>query len=248
MWIGFVITSRPKSKVTTLLVVGLSFLFYAMLFDFIDELFKFDNPQHWIFRLEATPAPIGMILITIGLYHWGKEELAVNEQLKRRERFYRDNALTDYVTQLYSADYMRQQINYELEHRTSTEAPFSILLMDLDQFDHFNRQHGDADGDRLLREIADITVMNLRNTDLACRYAGDRFIVLLPNTAQAEAEQLAAQVCDSVAHLAFKTSKKGESVYNSITAVAIQANAVDSVQSITERANQQLEQAKNKRS
>jgi len=48
-------------------------------------------------------------------------------------------------------------------------------------FSFVNRQYGIVEGDRILREIAHLLLMNIRKTDLVCRYAGDRFVILLPN-------------------------------------------------------------------
>ncbi|MCC2606962.1 GGDEF domain-containing protein [Planctobacterium marinum] len=193
-WIFFTLISRPAGKVTVLLIVGLLFMHVSMLLDLLDEFFQYPDNHAWLTAYESIPAPIGMILMTVGLYHWHKEQLTVNEQLRRRERIYREHGLMDFITGLYSAEYMKHQIEQELNALNNGAAPFSLLLLDIDHFDAFNRRFGDARGDQFLREIAEFIMLELRATDLASRYAGDRFIIMLPQTSQSDATAIARQL------------------------------------------------------
>ncbi len=64
-----------------------------------------------------------------------------------------------------------------------------------------NRQHGFAEGDRVLQAVGHMLLLNMRNGDLLCRYAGDRFAVLMPGTAAADARGLARHLCFMVRHM-----------------------------------------------
>jgi diguanylate cyclase (GGDEF)-like protein len=91
-----------------------------------------------------------------------------------------------------------------------------------------------------LREISELILMNLRNTDLVCRYAGDRFILLLPDTDLNMAEELATQIKNAISHLAFKPQTHNSAVYHSLSYAAETARPGDGVDAIIARVNQRL--------
>ncbi|WP_229487996.1 GGDEF domain-containing protein [Pseudoduganella lutea] len=74
-----------------------------------------------------------------------------------------------------------------------------MVLLDIDGFHRINREHGPAEGDRVLQAVSHMLLLNLRNDDLLCRYAGDRFAVLMPGLADAAADDAARHLCRMVA-------------------------------------------------
>ncbi|MGL1958305.1 MAG: GGDEF domain-containing protein [Colwellia sp.] len=217
IWILFILVSRPVGKVTNWLFSGLLLMHISMLLDFIDEFIHYPLESTWITAIESLPAPVGMIIMTIALYHLYQEQLTINSQLKRTERFYRDHSQTDFITGLYSATYMKQQIAHELIHCKSSKTPFSLVMIDICQFDQFNRQYGHQQGDYLLREVGQVITMNIRDQDLACRYASDRFIVLLPNTKAHTTQIISEHIKVCLANLAFKVGLNQLSHYQKVT-------------------------------
>lgn len=241
VWIFFLLVSRPPGRVTSLLVSGLSFFMFSALLDLLDEFMRY--PQaNWLSLIESIPAPIGMIMMTWALYQWHQEQLTLNAQLRRREARYREHLQVDWVTRLYSADYMREQLSNKLTDPNS--ARLAVVMLDIDDFDHFNRRYGDAEGDRLLREISELILMNIRQTDLACRYAGDRFILMLPDTLPATARTLAEQICTAIRHLAFKAKESGEAVYHTLSFAVESVRDDDRVEDLLGRVNQRLDLAR----
>lgn len=93
------------------------------------------------------------------------------------------------------------------------QQPLALILLDLDQFSATNRTFGHREGDRLLRELSELLILNLRRCDLLCRYAGDRFAVVLPKTPELLANELARQLTRAVASFAYKTNN-GETIYH----------------------------------
>ncbi|WP_416306888.1 GGDEF domain-containing protein [Neptunicella sp. SCSIO 80796] len=241
-WIFFLLVSRPPGRVTSALVIGLSFFMFSALLDLFDEFVHYRSAAAILSLVESLPAAMGMFIMSYALYQWHQEQLVLNQQLNRRESSLRQHDQVDLITQLYRADYMRGQIDMQL--RTKDDSQFSIVVLDIDNFDQFNRLYGHADGDRVLREISEIILMSLRKTDLACRYAGDRFILLLPDTHLTEANELAGQIRNAVRHLSFKTSEQGKAVYHTLTYAAEQARNDDGVERIISRVNRQLDLAK----
>lgn len=216
IWLCFTLLSRPAGRVTNLLFVGLLFTHLSMLLDFIDEFLRYPSHHQWLTTIESLPAPIGMVMMTIALYHWHQEQTAINNQLRRTERFYREHSLTDFTTGLYSAEYMKSHIKLELQHSQHDKRSFSLMMFDIREFSKFNQQYGFEQGDSLLREIAQIILMNIRDGDLACRYASDRFIVLMPNTDEATAREIEAQTKKAIAHLAFKHGTSSKAIYPNV--------------------------------
>ena len=84
------------------------------------------------------------------------------------------------------------------------------MLVDLDDFAPFNRNHGHAEGDRVLQAVSQLLLLNLRHCDLLCRLAGDRFVALLPGTGEAQAWRIAGELENAVRYYAHKSVPQGE--------------------------------------
>ncbi|WP_088329731.1 GGDEF domain-containing protein [Lacimicrobium sp. SS2-24] len=238
VWQFFLLISRPPGRVTTLLTIGLCCFMFSTLLDALDEFIHY--PQHALLPLfESVPAPFGMILMTWGLYLWHQELLTLNAQLRRREGDIREHAHVDLVTRLYRADYMREQI---AQHLSQPAGQFCVAVVDIDHFDAFNRRYGHPEGDRLLREMAELILMNVRMKDLVCRYAGDRFILMMPDLSLKKASQQVQQIANAVRHLAFKTAN--QAVFHTLTTAVVEAKQQENCEAMLSRLNQLLEQQK----
>lgn len=242
-WFLLILGSRPNGVVTYLLAAGLGLLFFSLFADTLDEFIKLPESIWWDAWLESAPTPVAMILITWGLYQWHHEQMVLNQQLEKRERLLRDHNEMDYVTFLSSADYMKQIINAELEKPRQW---VSVVMIDLDDFDGFNRRFGPAEGDRVLALAAELIIMNLRMSDLVCRYAGDRFIVMLPETPYAQAVQMAEQVKESISAWCYRTRTSAQMVRHSVSVGVASAQEGDA-KSLIRNANKILEERKNER-
>ena len=186
--------------------------------------------------------PIGLLLMTVGLYHWHHEQLAISAQLDKRERLFREHRLFDKLTPLGAAEYLRRQLQLSLQHAEQTQ-PLSLVAVDLDNFSALNQRFGHAEGDAVLQAISQQLLLNLRCQDLLCRLAGDRFVVLLPKTGETLARQLAGELQQAVAHLAHKTRQHGERLHLSATVAVVMAVDEDP-QTLLQRLNLALARAK----
>lgn len=216
-WIIAAIASRPPGRVTTLLVAGLNCFAFTALLDFLDEMFTYSAASDWLSMLESMPAAFGMVIMTAGLLGWHNEQKALNRQLQRREWALRNHGQIDSVTQLYLADYWQERLT-DLKQQGGRG---SAIMIDINGFSRFNEAHGYAEGDRFLQEIARLLVMHVRESDLVCRYAGDRFVILMPDTAHPDARRIAGDIQTSVHCLAFKSGANTTALFQSVrTAVA----------------------------
>ena len=241
-WLVLILKSRPAGRVSSLLALGLGCVFFSWWVDALDEFIRLPDSITWDSWLESAPMPIGLLLMTVGLYHWHHEQLAISAQLEKRERLFREHRLFDKLTPLGAAEYLRRQLQLSLQHAEQAQ-PLSLVAVDLDNFSALNQRFGHAEGDAVLQAISQQLLLNLRCQDLLCRLAGDRFVVLLPNTGETLARQLASELQQAVAHLAHKTRQHGERLHLSATVAVVMAVDEDP-QTLLQRLNLALARAK----
>ncbi|AHF67229.1 GGDEF domain-containing protein [Pseudomonas cichorii] len=223
IWLFLVFKSRPAGRVTNYLSVGLSCVFFSWWIDALDEFIRLPKDINWDHWLESGPMPVGLILLTIGIYHWHREQLAISAQMEKRERGFREHRLFDKLTPLGSADYLKRQLALSLEQSQRQQQPLSLVAVDIDNFSAINQAFGHAEGDEVLSALSHLLVLNLRRQDLLCRLAGDRFVVLLPNTGESQAKLFALELQQAVAGLAHKTRQQGERLHLSASTAAVMA-------------------------
>ena len=100
VWLGLVLKSRPAGRVTNYLALGLSGIFFSWWIDSLDEFIRLPDSITWDHWLESGPMPVGLILLTIGIYHWHREQLAISAQMEKREKLFREHRLIDKHTPL----------------------------------------------------------------------------------------------------------------------------------------------------
>ncbi|MFN8401825.1 MAG: GGDEF domain-containing protein, partial [Anaerolineales bacterium] len=94
--------------------------------------------------------------------------------------------------------YLKESLQREFNRANRELFPISILIMDIDNFKNINDTYGHQVGDKFLIKIADLLKKNSRGSDITCRYGGEEFILVLPETeaqiAHARAEQFRAEI------------------------------------------------------
>ena len=103
-----------------------------------------------------------------------------------------------HLPKMVDADDLREHLRIEYD---SGKGDCCLLMLDIDSFHLVNRDFGKREGDRVLRAVTQLLLLNLRSTDLLCRYAGDRFAVMLPATQADTAHALADHLRRAVASL-----------------------------------------------
>ena len=168
-WLGLLLKSRPAGYVTNLLFMGMACLFFSLFMDSVDEFVALPDAVTWDGWLESGPMPIGFILMTLGIYHWHQEQLAINEQMRNRERVFREHRQFDKLTPLGDAKYLRSQLQMALTEAAAARQPISLIMLDMDAFSRVNREYGQAEGDRFLQVLTQLMLLNLRPHDLLHR-------------------------------------------------------------------------------
>ena len=177
-WFVVVQDSRPGGRVTRWLGAGLAALALAAWADALDELFRATAGPPWLGALESLLLPAGIAALSVGLVLWRQEQWVLGEQLGAREQGQRDHRRFDRLTRLADAAYLRAQMAAEAGHG----APFQVAMFEIGPMLAVQHRLGERAAARLLQSAAQQLLLNLRPGDLVCRYAGDRLVVLMPQT------------------------------------------------------------------
>ena len=118
----------------------------------------------------------------------------ITEQ-KRLERELKEMTIRDGLTGLYNLRHFYDRLEGEIERAKRQDHPLSLLLLDIDGFKSYNDSHGHLEGDRVLREVARVvTDCTREHVDLAFRYGGDEFTIILPEAPEDQALQIARRI------------------------------------------------------
>ncbi len=139
--------------------------------------------------------PIGNLVGSAALLRDITEEKRLEEELRRLSN-------TDGLTALYNRRHLDESLQSELDRARRYELPLAVLMFDIDHFKNFNDTHGHDQGDRVLQAIATTLRGALRNQDYPCRYGGEEFAAILPNTPRAGAYSLAERLRKDVEQMA----------------------------------------------
>ena len=115
----------------------------------------------------------------------------------RRIRLYHDvesMAITDALTHMHTRRHLNERFEEEFGRARSKKLPLSLLMIDVDHFKKVNDQHGHLTGDMVLREVARVIAAQIREIDIAGRYGGEEFCVILPDTDKAGALVVAERI------------------------------------------------------
>lgn len=122
------------------------------------------------------------------------ENLLLTLRLIRAQEF----ALTDALTRLYNRGMGMRTLEQEIARSRRNGLPLTVLMIDLDEFKKLNDKYGHLQGDVALRATADQLRKTVRRTDTVCRYGGEEFMIVLPETTPEDASVLAARLFTGV--------------------------------------------------
>jgi len=140
---------------------------------------------------------------------YGGEELSQLAQafddmalaLQQREQKLQEQAISDPLTGLYNRRYLSEFLPRELVRCRRSATPVAVMLIDLDHFKRINDSFGHEAGDVVLKAIAALLKSKVRGSDMACRYGGEEFALILPETDLDAAVRRAEVIRLAIAHL-----------------------------------------------
>ena len=113
--------------------------------------------------------------------------------LKLRETL-QNQSVRDALTGLFNRRYMEESLKREMQRCDRKQQPLSIVMIDVDRFKRFNDTFGHNAGDAVLRELAQLLQKYVRGSDIACRYGGEEFTLILPEASLDVTQQRAEQI------------------------------------------------------
>ncbi|MBU4305694.1 MAG: diguanylate cyclase [Candidatus Omnitrophica bacterium] len=120
-------------------------------------------------------------------------------------------AVTDGLTGLFNHRYFQTHLTAEVTRVQRYPRPLSLIMFDIDSFKEFNDTYGHPMGDIVLNQVARAIKINVRKVDIACRYGGEEFAVILPETKLKDSILVAEKIRKAVAAANFETGRGGSS-------------------------------------
>jgi two-component system cell cycle response regulator len=166
------------------------------------------------------------------------------DTLKTRIEESVEMAITDALTGLHNRRYMESHLNTLVEEAVQREKPLSLLVTDIDFFKAVNDMHGHDAGDAVLREFATRVRRNVRGIDLACRFGGEEFVVMMPDTDLSKAYLVGERLRQCIASQPFILADGSAIEVTASVGVACLESASDTPEALLKRADQALYSAK----
>ncbi|MBE7731537.1 PleD family two-component system response regulator [Devosia faecipullorum] len=153
-------------------------------------------------------------------------------------------AVTDELTGLYNRRYFERHLHVMLSKAQEQERDLALMILDIDHFKAVNDSHGHDIGDAVLREFSARLRRNIRGVDLACRFGGEEFVVLMPDTDFAQADAVAERVRQSICEKSFDVGTARPLSVTVSVGVSLNDGPADTPESMVKRADVALYRAK----
>jgi len=158
--------------------------------------------------LMAQRETLGMLYLSSqpGQLTKAKQQLAVTvadhialaiSNLKLRETL-KNQSIRDPLTGLFNRRYLEEFLEIELLRSQRHQRPLAAIMIDADRFKRFNDTFGHDAGDAVLRALAMCLEKNIRGSDIACRYGGEEFTLILPEASLDDTKERASQLCQQI--------------------------------------------------
>lgn len=153
-------------------------------------------------------------------------------------------AVTDVLTGLYNRRYFERHLTVMLGKAQEQERDLALMILDIDHFKAVNDTYGHDIGDAVLREFSARLRRNIRGVDLACRFGGEEFVVLMPDTDFAQADAVAERVRQSIGELSFDIGAPRPLSVTVSVGVSLNDGQADTPEGMIKRADVALYRAK----
>lgn len=189
---GFLVLKAPYDAIVLssflLLTISTGFLHFTV------HDFSRDGWPEILFLIRFYLSQITIFAVSFSLFRMN-EEMA---RLKGAKDTWEDLALTDSLTGLGNRMALAAELDRELAQVRRYKHVSSVLMMDVDDFKRINDRFGHPEGDEVLAKVAQAISANLREVDVATRYAGDEFVLILPETSESEARSAGLRIQQAV--------------------------------------------------
>ena len=134
------------------------------------------------------------------------ERKQARDALLKSQALLREQSVRDHLTGLFNRRYMEETLERELLRAARKQLSLGIIMLDVDNLKQFNDTWGHAAGDEILRELGGLLLRQVRGEDIACRYGGDEFVLILPDASREVTRERAELVSEHAQqfHLQFE--------------------------------------------
>ena len=153
-------------------------------------------------------------------------------------------AITDPLTGLQNRRYMESHLRTLVEEAISNGRPLSMLVTDIDHFKKINDTYGHDAGDNVLRQFAARLRRNTRGIDLACRFGGEEFVIIMPDTEMFRAQQVGERLRECIAAEPFQVNAGTQVPVTASVGLSTLDKPGDTPETIFKRADNALYSAK----
>ncbi len=183
-------------------------------------------------------------------------EMAARVKTQIRRKKYQDalksnyqqtisRAITDGLTGLYNRHYLDAHLDNMVRQALNNNKPLSLMIMDMDHFKEVNDTYGHDVGDQVLKQLSDVVIRTIRSADLAARFGGEEFVVLMPETDAKQSKEGAERLRKVVESTSLKVTHSVGQINKTVSiGIAFLNEMGDSGQALLKRADKALYQAK----
>lgn len=118
--------------------------------------------------------------------------------------------INDELTETYNYRYFVQKLQEEKRRAVRYNLPLSLVMVDIDWFKKLNDSYGHEIGNLVLKRLSEVIKKCIRDVDVFCRYGGEEFVIILPQTPQVEAAQIAERIRGQVEKAVIDAGKRGK--------------------------------------
>jgi two-component system cell cycle response regulator len=206
---------------------------------------KYEDGTVIYYHIVSTPfrGPGGDLLGMVEYIMDISEMVKAKQALEESEKRYKELSIVDELTGLFNKRYFNQNLQREIERAERYGHPLALIMMDIDNFKHHNDTYGHADGDKVLEKLGGVIAESVRANDVACRYGGEEFAVILPETSGEDAIVVAERIRTSFFGVDFYPNPD-EKVNKSLSLGIAQFAKGDNKINLIERADENLYEAK----
>lgn len=203
--------------------------------------------EEWILLAERIGGGDGMIMQTMSsltndLVNIGRDLARRNRELAEAKDRIEKISRTDFLTGLANRGYFMDRFHEAVIVADHHGEPLSLIMADLDHFKAVNDAHGHDAGDEVLKAFAALLMRICRREDIAARIGGEEFVIVLPQTAEEDAQRVALRICSVMRET--DVLGRGDPVTVSVGVVGRRAG--ESPDALLRRADQALYRAKEK--
>lgn len=181
------------------------------------------------------------------------EAIALYSAVAIERRFYyqssinlRKISITDSLSGLLNRRYFEERISEEMERSRRHGQPFSLIILDIDNFKDFNDTYGHPSGDDALKNTGQVIRRCIRIIDIAARYGGEEFAIILPTTDKEDARLIGERIRDEIEKMPVTSKDTGKSIKLTVSlGVASYPGDASTIEELINNADRALYRAKN---